>query len=298
MIEAKIIKHSVNRFGDELITIQTKAPKFLDAEIEKHRMISSNSSSDRAIPFKKMIGRPVYKPNDVRLNERGMQGYSLVDESTRDIFHTSLDRIYNNIVSEFTGFENIHKQHLNRYLIGFTLQDKVMTANKDQWDYFLGLRLGSDADPAIQELSHLIKNAIDESVPSELMTKIPYHLPYVVVRDYDLFFAGELTLQDLIKISIARCARVSYLTHDNKFTDITSDLELYEFLITSKHLTPFEHVATPESEHIHMVRQKAFLQLVADGLDRHLAKQVLYCGNYLGWTQHRKDVECSFASKS
>ena len=50
MIEAKIILDSISTHGIRLTTIQTKAPKFLDAEFEKHRMISSNSSSDRALP--------------------------------------------------------------------------------------------------------------------------------------------------------------------------------------------------------------------------------------------------------
>ena len=55
-ISAKIILDSVSN-NIRLTTMQLKAPKFLDAEFEKHRMLSSNSSSDRAIPLEKMLSR-------------------------------------------------------------------------------------------------------------------------------------------------------------------------------------------------------------------------------------------------
>jgi hypothetical protein len=37
---------------------------------------------------------------------------------------------------------------------------------------------------------------------------------------------------------------VSFLYHDGK-RDLEKDLELYEKLVTGKHLSPFEHVARP-----------------------------------------------------
>jgi hypothetical protein len=46
------------------------------------------------------------------------------------------------------------------------------------------------------------------------------------------------------KVSAARCARVSYLTHDGK-RDIEADLTLYDRLVEGGHWSPLEHVATP-----------------------------------------------------
>ena len=49
------------------------------------------------------------------------------------------------------------------------------------------------------------------------------------------------------KISVARCARVSYLTHEGK-RDQEKDLELFQRLADGSgfgHYSPFEHVATP-----------------------------------------------------
>ena len=63
-----------------------------------------------------------------------------------------------------------------------------------------------------------------------------------------LEISSEIVLDDLRKLSVARCARVSYLTHDNKKPDIKKDLELYERLIVSEplHASPAEHQATPD----------------------------------------------------
>lgn len=294
-IGAKIIQHSKNKFGDELITIQTKAPKYLDAEIEKHRMISSNSSSDRAIPFNKLKSRGKFIPSDVRLNEKGMQGYENVSSNQLIAFRASISTLHGTICDTLEPYTHIHKQHLNRYLIAFTMQDKVMTANLDQWEYFLGLRLGTDADPAIQELSYCIRDAIATSVAvlpeeNQIHPGIPYHLPYITVLDVVEYEKGNLSLENLIKISCARCARVSYLSHDKKRTNLTDDLELYDFLFESKHLTPMEHVAIEMSELEYLARENATHSLIVAGLPAMLAEQTMYNGNFKGFIQHRKEI--------
>jgi thymidylate synthase ThyX len=69
------------------------------------------------------------------------------------------------------------------------------------------------------------------------------------------------------QVSTARCARVSYLTHDG-VRDIDKDLELYDRLENPgdgpPHMSPFEHVARPT----HFKRQ----------------------GNFRGWKQLRHEV--------
>jgi hypothetical protein len=70
----------------------------------------------------------------------------------------------------------------------------------------------------------------------------------------------------LCKLSVARCARVSYLTHDGK-RDHDRDIELYERLLgggANGHGSPFEHVATPAA--------------AAD----------FRSANFVGWEQFRK----------
>jgi thymidylate synthase ThyX len=80
-------------------------------------------------------------------------------------------------------------------------------------------------------------------------------------------------------ISVARCARVSYLTHDGK-RDIVKDLELFERLKTSGHWSPFEHVATPnfKAEKIYIFKPDTV------NVD-------LQSGNFFGWKQYRKEFQ-------
>jgi len=74
-----------------------------------------------------------------------------------------------------------------------------------------------------------------------------------------------MSIDTQIKLSVARCARVSYLNHDG-LRDHQKDIELYNQLLSSKHMSPFEHVATPYPTND-------------------------FIGNFKGWLQHRIEVE-------
>jgi len=276
MIKAKIITHSNAPSGDELITIQTKAPKFLDAEIEKHRMISSNSSSDRAIPFNKMLEKDIFIPQDVRLNEKGMQGYT--EASIRDIerFRCDVGSMYDYTRRCLESERHIHKQHLNRYLLPFSYQDKVMTANIEQWDYFINLRASEYADPAIQQLAIAIDGAIQQSEPAYLQPG-QWHLPYV---------SDIVDLDTAVNCSVARCARVSYSNHDGSNPDIEADIKLANKLSRMRHMTPFEHQATPMSSASDYGR--TYWEKGVSHVDRN---NTLWSGNFKGFIQNRKLLE-------
>lgn len=78
-----------------------------------------------------------------------------------------------------------------------------------------------------------------------------------------------LSLDDLKKISVGRCARVSYLTHDGK-RDTQADIDLHDNRLLHPsnpddpdHMSPFEHVA--------------------------MASPGERSGNFIGWHQYRKD---------
>jgi len=78
----------------------------------------------------------------------------------------------------------------------------------------------------------------------------------------------------LIKLSVARCARVSYLTHEGAKPSIESDLALYDRLIRSLplHASPAEHQATPD-----------FMSDLEPGWCNESQH-----GNLRGWRQYRK----------
>jgi hypothetical protein len=80
-----------------------------------------------------------------------------------------------------------------------------------------------------------------------------------------------------LKLSVARCARISYLTHDGK-RDLGKDIALYDQLLGNGHLSPFEH------------QGQAILEPWFDGLK---------CGSFgHGWRQYRKFIKGEAVYKS
>jgi thymidylate synthase ThyX len=266
MISASIIADSVY-YGDRIISIKTVAPKFLDAEVEKHRMISSNSSSDRAIPTARMLEQEPFLPKDVRLNQPGMQGY----EQTYDLeeFHGALKDLYDHTAEVIKRFSYIHKQHLNRYLLPFSWQTKLLTANEEQFKYFIFLRKSEHADPAIQELATKVEKAIANSKP-KLLDPGQWHLPFVQEEE-------ERDTSEAIKLSVARCARISYNNHDKSEPNILLDIKLHDRLLADRHMSCFEHQATP-------------MGFLPKGLTHTDTRRRRWSGNFRGWVQYRQLV--------
>lgn len=102
----------------------------------------------------------------------------------------------------------------------------------------------------------------------------------------------------LKQISVARCARVSYLTHDGK-RDIEKDLELFERLRTSGHYSPFEHVAQPSFTEIDSEMDAQFEHEIYSYIgDRTFHEH--RNGNFIGWRQMRQDLpneNCTYFRK-
>jgi len=279
MISAKIVADSIHENGPRLITFETLAPKAIDAQIRTHRMLSQNSSSDRAIPFSKMIEREYYLPEDVRRNEKGMQGYKALTRDELDNFRWDMDLLYENTIEMLSKWSKIvHKQHINRYLLGFSLQSKVITGT--EWDNFFELRLAKDAQPEIQALARAMKRAMEQSEPRVLKPG-EWHLPYVTER---------VDIETAIKCSVARCARVSYNNHDGTQADISKDIALHDFLMESRHYSPLEHQATPMKPYEHDKTNTHHFTTWQHGVSHMDHQCSLWSGTLRGWIQYRKLV--------
>lgn len=179
------------------------------------------------------------------------------------------------------------KQIVNRVLEPFSHIKVVVTAT--QWANWYALRNHEAAEPHICFLAQAMKDAADASTP----TMLPFggwHLPYVNNTDEEIDHAAiyvleqnpkiganeELLMSEILgvlaKVSVARCARVSYDNHDGTKPRMLKDLELFRDLMEKQplHASPAEHQATPdryigpswESPHLH--------------------------GNFVGWKQYRK----------
>src|SRR5690606_35536933 len=112
----------------------------------------------------------------------------------------------------------VHKQTTNRLLEPFLWHTVIVTAT--EWSNFFNLRCHPAAHPAIRNTADAMRNAMAEHTPAKLEFG-QWHLPYVDNRDADLRAA------DKVKVSVARCARVSYLTHEG-IRDPSEDLNLHD----------------------------------------------------------------------
>lgn len=274
---AKVIADSVNSEGDRLITIEATMHRFILSEFNTHRTFSRNSASSRAIPVSKQLEKiqaDPAMPIEYGTNQRGMQAGDPLTGLTagqasyhwlkaRDSAYLSSERL--------SGDLNVHKQVANRILEPWMWHTVIFSAT--EFDNFFEQRCSPLAQPEICDIATKIKDAVDASTPVNLWDG-DWHLPYIHDDEQDL----DLDIKK--KISVARCARVSYLTHDG-VRDTSKDLELYDRLVNANppHWSPLEHVATPD------LSNKVFLK------SRKNVFAVPVIGNFVGWRQMRHDIQ-------
>ena len=148
MIKAEIVAHSLSQQGDELISVLCTFPRIILAEVNTHRMLSKNTSSSRAIPFKKMVesvqNNP-FIPIAWQKEHTGMQGYDYfnVEESkiNRQVWLEARDSAVEN-AQQIHNYE-ITKQLANRLLEPFMWTTMLITGSREGWDNFFNLRCPS-----------------------------------------------------------------------------------------------------------------------------------------------------------
>lgn len=248
---AKCLVHYENLWTFELVY-----PRYIHSEFLTHRVMSRNASSSRAIPVKRMIeqvrNNPVIPPK-VFMNQKGMVGETEADPVTTTAFHVLWEEAAENAYKTAEMMERlgIHKQHVNRILEPFQLIKVIVTAT--DWDNFFVLRLAPDAQPEIRELASAIYNEMERYHNKDVgvleldKEHIVVSLPYIT--DEDIKEIGKEEYHLLMKISAARCARVSYNNHDGSKPDIEKDLKLYDHLYDSKHMSPMEHACIRDEDY-------------------------------------------------
>lgn len=272
-ISARIIADSVGPYGNRVTTMELRYPRFIHAEFMTHRVFSRNASSSRAIPVKKLIndviGDPAM-PIHWGKNQKGMQANEELSDFDKRLAKQRWLWARDYAVQQAIALDAIgaHKQVVNRVLEPFSHITVTVTAT--EWTNFFTLRCHEDAQPEIRVLADAMYAAMQDSTPRELGAG-EWHLPYVreeEFRDY------TLPISTLIKLSVARCARTSYLTHDKKEPKLEQDLELYERLVGSEplHASPAEHQCRPD------------VKIGAGWMNPELH------GNLVGWVQYRKKL--------
>lgn len=243
MFDVKIITDSTNESKTtRLTTFQLKYPRFFHSEFLTHRVFSRNASSSRAIPIKKMIEmveKTPAMPIEWGKNQKGMQSKELLSPDKANEAIKLWVEASRHACAYAQALETLgaHKQIANRILEPFQWISVIVTAT--DFKNFFELRAHEDAQPEFRHLAQMMKEAYDASVPDVLEVE-EYHLPYIKDEEYLKF-----SILDLAKMSAARCARVSYLTHDGQEPSPEKDFELYERLVGSMpmHCSPVEHQA-------------------------------------------------------
>lgn len=240
-INATVICDSINKVNNKrLVTLQLTYPRYILSEVNTHRILSKNSSSSRACPASKVrnnIRNGMFAPVYWGANQRGMSANTQLT-GWRKAIAKGLWKI-NGYIN--TGFHylleclGVHKQICNRIVEPWVVTHTVITGT--EWDNFFQLRYNKSAQPEFIILAKCIHDAIKASSPRVLENNEP-HLPYITNED-----RVNHTVVDCIKVSVARCCRVSYKNNNsNTLSEFDKDVALFERLFKDHHMSPFEHV--------------------------------------------------------
>lgn len=217
-----------------------------------------------------------FLPEFIGTEQKGMQSGSELMEPFRTAALKEIDDLRHAALATCKRLFDlgVHKSIINRYLEPWSYITVVMTAT--EWKNFFRLRIHPKAEKHFNKIAGKIKAAIDNSVPTPLLAG-EWHMPYLLDEERKVLTLGKpgfgtdvevaapylglsgnqigliaRNLQEVLKeISAARCARLSYLTHDGK-RDVEADLRIFNTLIRPKieedrdddviHSSPLEHV--------------------------------------------------------
>ena len=288
-----------------------------------------------------------FVPKYIGANQKGMQaGEELSEEQKTLARKLWLDGRDNAVDTARKLLElGIHKQVVNRIIEPWMWITIIVSGT--EWDNVWGLRCHEMAEPHFQELAYMSRDAMKESTPKQLKEG-QWHTPLAPVDDEDtraisqhvvltsttpeertgvglsaLLTGGQGFADDgalatrlkaevektLLKISVGRCARVSYLTHDGRRA-IEEDIALHDRLVvqTPLHASPAEHVAQAmdyprwyreasggkllplgDLQQQVLARRATFVATHANVADEAVLAQ-MRSGNLLGWRSYRKTL--------
>jgi thymidylate synthase ThyX len=275
---AKIVADSKNEFGNRLTTFLVTFPRIILAELNTHRMLSKNSASSRAIPFRKMVESVEtnpFIPISFQKDHSGMQGIEYFTGWREKVIKVSW--IAASKMAIFAAKQlnklGLTKQLCNRILEPFMWHTVLITAS--EWQNFFALRAHEAAEIHMQKLAYMMLEEYNKSEP-KLLKAGEWHIPYGddIILPPTIPIDPWYTLEEgvwirKVKISTARCARSSYtlVGEKGKKHDYEDDIKLHDRLQGPPfHASPFEHCAQCQNNS-------------------------KYIGNFRGFKQYRKFFE-------
>lgn len=157
------------------------------------------------------------------------------------------------------------------------------------------------ADIHMMALAEAIYDAYNENEPTELEDG-EWHIPFGDEMDIDKLHSligNDLTkrTETRIKIAVARCARVSYTVvgEEGKKANYEDDLKLYDRLLSSGHMSPFEHIgkAMTDEEYNNHINGIGYNDYGGTFSSNQIFSEEAkgWSGNFRGFIQYRKTIE-------
>lgn len=270
MITAQVVADSYSSQGARLTTVLVTYPRFVHAEHMRHRVFSYNVSSSRAIPMKRFAQQVSASPVEPvwwGMNQPGMKARQELSGVRLWLAKRLWHLARHQALAFHTLFRwvGLHKQVANRIIEPWMEVAVLFTGT--EWKNFFMLRCHKDAQPEFQAMADAVLHAYLHSLP-KFVPDGGWHLPFC-----DRGVDPAWSVEALKKVSVARCARLSYATFDTQSSvlgkssvdRLAKDSALHDELSKSGHWSPFEQQATPDAE---------------NGQRFH--------GNVKGWVQYRK----------
>lgn len=329
-ISVEIVADSIDGRGNRITSAIFQFPRYILAELNTHRMLSKNSASSRAIPFKRMVKSvqdDPFIPIAWQKDHSGMQGVEYFtendfEESDNPGEYKTLDYLThhwlgarNKAVEQATVLHDagLTKQLCNRLLEPFLWHRVLITGT--EWDNFFALRAHPDAEIHIAKLADEALKAFNASTP-KILQPGEWHIPfgenidnlklanaimdlglapgwsdtYESEVEYDSdsnSFYQTYMVEAIVKVAIARCARVSYDNFDGT-QDYKKDIELFNRLFARNpiHASPAEHVAKcmDDVEYTHWVKTTSILE---EENETTSYPEKGWCRNFKGFIQYR-----------
>lgn len=238
-INARVVAKSTSPGCGVITSILVRYPWFIHPEVMTHRVFSRNFMSGRAIPTGKMLADILSDPampEQWGANQPGMQADNQLSPTRQWLakFVWLVAMRCAVIAARLLSAIGAHKQVCNRVVMPFAHIQGIITST--EWENFFALRCHPAADPTMRALAEAMRDAMESSPKAQNLEPGEWHMPLRLT-------AGNLDAERLT--SVAGAARVSYGTHDGSKRSVLKDLSLAADLLKSKHMSPFEHQATP-----------------------------------------------------
>lgn len=144
MYKCEILADSISPQGHRITTYKVTYPRIIHAEMCRHRTLSRNSASSRAIPFKKMVQMVTenpFIPIAWQKDHKGMQGAeyftSVKDIEEKEMYWLTARSSAVNMAQKLNNHHTT-KQLCNRLLEPFMWHTELITGT--EWENFFELR--------------------------------------------------------------------------------------------------------------------------------------------------------------